>query len=155
MCCGLEPLGSVRYAVVSILEPALARGTEVPIVTDIQKNLPVENTPEILEHLKVIYDALDDKKATDISILNLTGVSTSLDYFVIASANSQPQLQALERSVLNEMRDIGIRPAAVEGPSPRWVLVNFGNIIVHLMTPETRDFYDLEGLWADASPVEL
>ena len=156
---GLEPPESVRYAVVSTREPALARGTEVPIVTDIPKtdtpNTPVENTPEILEHLKVIYDALDDKKATDISILNLTGVSTSLDYFVIASANSQPQLQALERSVLNEMRDIGIRPAAVEGPSPRWVLVNFGNIIVHLMTPETRDFYDLEGLWADASPVEL
>jgi ribosome-associated protein len=128
---------------------------EVPILTDSPNTTPAENTPEILKHLRVIHDALDDKKATDISILNLTGVSTSLDYFVIASANSQPQLQALERSVLNEMRDVGVRPAAVEGPSPRWVLVNFGAIIVHLMTPETRDFYDLEGLWADASPVEL
>jgi ribosome-associated protein len=145
--------------VVSTLEQTWLEDQEVPIVTEAQntetRNAPAENTPEILERLKVIYNALDDKKATDISILNLTGVSTSLDYFVIASANSQPQLQALERSVLNEMRDVGVRPAAVEGPSPRWVLVNFGDIIVHLMTPETRDFYDLEGLWADASPVEL
>ena len=109
----------------------------------------------VKKQLQLIYEALDDKKAEDIAMLDLTKVSDSLDYFVIASATSQPQLQALERSVLEKLRDVGIRPANVEGPSPRWVLVNFGAIIVHLMTPETRKFYDLEGLWADAKPVKL
>jgi hypothetical protein len=72
---------------------------EVPIVTDVQKNVPAENTPEILEHLKVIYNALDDKKATDISILNLTGVSTSLDYQCqLAAAIAGARAQCLERN---------------------------------------------------------
>ena len=111
--------------------------------------------PSIKRQLQLIYEALDDKKATDIAMLDLTKVSDSLDYFVIASATSQPQLQALERSVLEKLRDEGIRPVSVEGPSPRWVLVNLGAVLVHLMTPETREFYDLEGLWADAKPVKL
>lgn len=81
-------------------------------------------------------------------------MSESLDYFVIATAHSQPQLQALERSVLDKLRDAGVRPIGVEGPSSRWLLLNFGAIVVHLMSPEARDFYDLEGLWADARPVD-
>ncbi len=74
---------------------------------------------------------------------------------MICSAASQPQLQALERSVLDKLREAGVRPLAVEGPSSRWVLINLGAIVVHLMSPEARDFYDLEGLWADARPVDL
>lgn len=88
-------------------------------------------------------------------ILDLTDVSDSLDYFVIASAGSQPQMQALERNVLEKLREADIRPVAVEGPSTRWLLLNLGPVVVHLMSPEARDFYDLEGLWADARPVHL
>jgi len=90
-----------------------------------------------------------------VRVLDLTEVSDSLDYFVIASATSQPQMQALERSVLEKLRDAGVRPVAVEGPSSRWLLVNLGSIVVHIMSPEARDFYDLEGLWADARPVHV
>ncbi|MFN3266410.1 MAG: ribosome silencing factor [Deinococcales bacterium] len=108
-----------------------------------------------LEQIKIIHAALEDKKAFDVVALDLTQVSTTLDYFVIATATSQPQLQALERNVLEKMRDAGVRAASIEGPSPRWILLNFGAIIVHLMTPETREFYDLEGLWADATRIAL
>ena len=108
-------------------------------------------TPDFLAQIQIIKEALEDKKATDIVAMDLTQVSTTLDYFIIASATSQPQLQALERNALDKMREAGIRAVSIEGPSPRWVLLNFGAIIVHLMTPETRDFYDLEGLWADAT----
>jgi ribosome-associated protein len=108
-----------------------------------------------VEQIKIIHAALEDKKAFDVVALDLTQVSTTLDFFVIATATSQPQLQALERNVLDKMRDAGVRAASVEGPSPRWILLNFGAIIVHLMTPETREFYDLEGLWADATRIAL
>jgi ribosome-associated protein len=108
-----------------------------------------------LEQIKIIHAALEDKKALNVVALDLTRVSTTLDYFVIATATSQPQLQALERNVLEKMREAGVRAASVEGPSPRWILLNFGAIIVHLMTPETREFYDLEGLWADALRLAL
>jgi ribosome-associated protein len=108
-----------------------------------------------LEQIKIIHAALEDKKALEVVAMDLTEVSTTLDYFVIATATSQPQLQALERNVLEKMREAGVRAASVEGPSPRWILLNFGAIIVHLMTPETREFYDLEGLWADAKRIIL
>lgn len=107
-----------------------------------------------LDQLRTIHDALADKKAEDIRVLDLTGVSESLDYFVIATANSAPQLQALERNVLDKLRETGVRPIGVEGPSSRWLLINLGAIVVHLMSPEARDFYDLEGLWADARPLD-
>lgn len=106
------------------------------------------------EQLNIIFDALEDKKATDIVMLDLTAVSDSLDYFVICSATSQPQMSALERHVLEKLLEVEIRAVGVEGPSPRWVLINLGAILVHIMTPETRDFYDLEGLWADAKHLK-
>ena len=106
------------------------------------------------EQLNIIFDALEDKKATDIVMLDLTAVSDSLDYFVICSATSQPQMSALERHVLEKLLEVDVRAVGVEGPSPRWVLINLGAILVHIMTPETRDFYDLEGLWADAKHLK-
>jgi ribosome-associated protein len=112
-------------------------------------------TPDFKTQLHVIKAALEDKKAQDIVALDLSKVSETLDYFVIATANSQPQLNALERSVAEKLLEIGVRPASVEGPSPRWILVNLGAIIVHLMTQEAREFYDLEGLWADAERIKF
>ncbi len=112
-------------------------------------------TTDYRTQLSVIKNALEDKKAQDVVVMDLTKVSDSLDYFVIATATSQPQLSALERNVGEKLLEIGVRPASVEGPSPRWILVNLGAVIVHLMTPEAREFYDLEGLWADAERMKF
>ncbi len=113
---------------------------------------PSEGVP--LE-LQTIVDALDDKRAVDIAVLDLQAASESLDYFVIASGESSLQLSALESSVREKMKALGHYPKGVEGPSNRWVLLDYGHVIVHLMSPEARGFYDLEGLWADATRIEV
>lgn len=107
------------------------------------------------DEVQAIVDALDDKRAKDIAVLDLTGVSDSLDWFVIATGESQLQLQALEGAVLERLKAAGRRPRGVEGPSQRWLLIDYGDLVVHLLSPEAREFYDLEGLWADAERPQV
>lgn len=122
-------------------------------MTDTQ---PVPTTVDsVPAELQTIVDALDDKRAVDIVVLDLQTASESLDYFVIASGESSLQLNALEGSVRERMKALGHYPKGVEGPSNRWVLLDYGHVIVHLMSPDARSFYDLEGLWADAARIEV
>lgn len=107
------------------------------------------------EGVQTIIDALDDKRAVDVVVLDLRTVSDSLDCFVLATGESSLQLKALEESVYGRQKAAGRLPRGVEGPSDRWVLLDYGPVVVHLLSPEARDFYDLEGLWADASRVEV
>jgi ribosome-associated protein len=107
------------------------------------------------DEVQLIVDALDDKRAKDIVVLDLTEVSDSLDWFIVATGESSLQLKALEDGVRERLKSEGHLPRAVEGPSTRWVLVDYGFVVAHLMSPEARDFYDLEGLWADAARVAV
>lgn len=100
-----------------------------------------------------IQEALEDKKAENVVALDLRQVSESLDFFVIATGTSQPHLDALERSVRERLDKDGIRARRVEGPSPRWVLLDYGDVLVHLMSADAREYYDLEGFWADAKKL--
>ncbi len=109
----------------------------------------------LLEQVQLIVDTLDDRRAKDISVLDLSGVSESLDYFVIATGESALQLRALEESVRERLKSEGFQVRAIEGPSDRWILLDYGAIILHVMSREAREFYDLEGLWADASPLDV
>lgn len=112
-------------------------------------------TIDALELISKITQALEDKKAERVVALDLREVSDSLDYFVIATGTSQPHLQALQDHVQEKLRDEGIRPDAVEGPSSRWWLLSYGPVLVHIMSPEAREYYDLEGFWADAERLSL
>ncbi len=105
--------------------------------------------------IQEVYRILDQKKAEDIVGLDLRKVSDSLDYFLIATGTSTPHLEALERAVREGLEELGIAPESVEGPSARWVLLNYGPLWIHLMSPEARAYYDLEGLWADAERLAL
>lgn len=107
------------------------------------------------EGVQEIVDALDDKRAVDVVVLDLRSVSDTLDCFVIATGESSLQLRALEEAVHSRLKAHGRLPSGVEGPSDRWVLLDYGPVVVHLMSPEARDFYDLEGLWADAARVAV
>jgi ribosome-associated protein len=107
------------------------------------------------KELQTIVDALDDKRAKDIVVLELTDVSSTLDYFIIASGESSLQLKALEDSVHSKLKEEKIYPKGIEGPSQRWILLDYGYLVVHLMSPDARKFYDLEGLWADANKLEI
>lgn len=110
---------------------------------------------EIPAEVQLIVDALDDRRAKDIVVLDLHEVSESLDYFIVATGESVLQLKALEDSVRERLKDSGVRPRGVEGPSNRWILLDYGNVVAHIMSPDARSFYDLEGLWADARRLEV
>lgn len=119
---------------------------------------PKEATISALPHpteLTTIVQALDDKRAKDITVLDLTGASETLSYFIVATGESLLQLKAMEDEVRYTLKDQGILPRGVEGPSERWVLIDYGDIVVHLMSADAREFYDLEGLWADAKQLDI
>lgn len=73
----------------------------------------------------------------------------------MATGESLLQLKAMEDEVRYTLKDQGILPRGVEGPSERWVLIDYGDIVVHLMSADAREFYDLEGLWADAKQLDI
>ena len=102
-------------------------------------------------------ETLQDKLAEEVTALAVRELSSIADYFIIATANSQPHLKALAAHLERQAREqFGLRPLAVDGePASEWVLIDFGNVLVHLMSEETRRRYDLERLWADAPRLAL
>jgi ribosome-associated protein len=113
---------------------------------------PSEIDPSELAH--VIVDIATDKKANDIVMLRTAEVTSMADFFVICSGRSDRQVQALARSIVDQLREQGIRPLGVEGlSSGRWVLVDYASVVVHLFTPQEREYYGLERLWSGAAPV--
>ena len=96
------------------------------------------------------------KKATDVVILDLRKVTEFTDYFVLASAANQRQMVAIADAVMETLREQGLRPAHIEGyPKQEWILLDYSDFVVHLFTPRTRAFYDLERLWGGAGRVEV
>jgi ribosome-associated protein len=97
---------------------------------------------------------VSDKKATDIVLLRTAEVTTMADYFVICSGRSDRQLGALAGALVDELRKDGIRPIGVEGrANARWILIDYGSVIVHVFAPEEREYYGLERLWSSAAKV--
>lgn len=97
----------------------------------------------------IIIDALEDIKAQNIAILDVRELTGIMDKMVVASGTSTRQVKALADNVVARAKQAGYRPIGVEGEdTAEWILVDFGDIIVHLMLPATRAFYDLEKLWS-------
>jgi ribosome-associated protein len=101
-------------------------------------------------------DLADNKKAEDIVILDVHELSSVTDYFVIASGTSEPHLRAIVDEITDKLRnEHGIRPRAVDGTfHAAWVVLDFFDVIVHIMRADVRDRYDLETLWGDAPRVK-
>ncbi len=119
-----------------------------------------ENTEQTKEIVREVYQALEDKKAEDIQIIDILGISVVADYFVVASVNNPNQLAACQEAVEEVMeKDHGIFSRQVEGnKNSTWMLMDYGDIIVHLFTKEDRLFYNLERIWKDGrfvTPAEL
>lgn len=101
-----------------------------------------------------IVEIASDKKGNDIVMLRTAELTTMADFFVICSGRSDRQVAALSGAIVDELRDEGIRPLGTEGrQSSRWVLLDFGTVIVHVFAPEEREFYGLERLWSQATQV--
>ena len=108
------------------------------------------------EELEVAVKALDSKKARDIKALKVDDLTILANYFVIASATSTTQVKALADEVEYQLGLKGVTPKSIEGEqSKTWIVLDYVDIIVHVFLEETRDFYQLEHLWADGTPVDI
>ncbi|MGH8914327.1 MAG: ribosome silencing factor [Acidimicrobiia bacterium] len=101
-------------------------------------------------------DAIFGKRGMDIVLLDVEGLFVLSDVFVIATGTSRPHVQSLADNVVEKMQEeLGLKPLRTEGRTEaEWVLLDFGDVIVHLFQPDAREFYGLERLWADSEKVE-
>ncbi|SJZ93400.1 ribosome silencing factor [Selenihalanaerobacter shriftii] len=107
------------------------------------------------ELARLITKAADDKKALDINILDLRGISILADYFVICSGKTEIQVKAIARAITGEVEEeLDIELKRKEGmDQAKWVLLDYADVIVHIFQQEEREFYELERLWGDAKEV--
>jgi len=114
----------------------------------------VEN--ELLDIAKLAAKTASDKKGRDVLVLKIEGLSVIADYFVICSGNSETQVQAIAREIKDKMDENHISIKGIEGmDQARWVLIDLGDVVIHVFHKEERDFYNLERLWRDAPIVEV
>jgi ribosome-associated protein len=108
--------------------------------------------PDAEETLRVILARLDDMKAEDTTTIDLTGKTTIGDYMVVTSGRSNRHVGAVADHVVEDLHAAGLHDVRVEGqPHCDWVLIDAGDVIVHIFRPEVRTFYNLEKMWAGAS----
>lgn len=106
---------------------------------------------QVRDRVRLAVEAALDKKAIDLDVLHVEKLTSIADYFIICSGTSERQTQAIADGVESRLRDEKVKPALVEGTNPgRWILVDYGDFIVHIFTEECRRFYGLERLWGDA-----
>ncbi len=131
---------------------ALPRPDGLPSRADPMPAAPDAVSP--LDIARMAVEAAEDKKAADIVLLDVIGLTTIADYFVICSGGSERQLSAIADAIVERVAAAGVRPYAREGAAlSHWLLVDLGSVIVHVLAPPERDFYQLERLWSLAKTV--
>ena len=129
-------------------------GPSVSTAAQSSSNFAVHTTPAytLAEH---IVEAALDKRARDVAVIDMREVSTIADYFVICTGQSDLQLKAIKNAIVDHIEEeFGERPWHIEGEEHlQWIVLDYVDTVVHLFSPEKREFYDLERLWGDA-PIE-
>ncbi|RME54307.1 MAG: ribosome silencing factor [Deltaproteobacteria bacterium] len=130
--------------------------TSVPLPADRGAGKPPALSHPAEKYLKCVIFA-QEKKAEDIVVLDMQSASSSYtDYCMICSGNSTRQVQAIADSIERNLRREGIRPLGIEGYNVgEWILVDYGDVVVHIFLAENRRYYDLEGLWADRPRIDF
>lgn len=106
--------------------------------------------------LTTAYKAADDKNASDIVVLNMEGISIMADQFIICHGNSERQVQAIAREVVDQAAEFGATVKRLEGfEAGRWILADLGDVVVHVFHKDEREHYNLEKLWGDAEILNL
>lgn len=101
-------------------------------------------------------EAVAEKKASDVALLRISKIASFADYFLICSGGSARQVQAISSEVRDKLAEMGVKPLHTEGErAADWILLDYGDFIVHVFIETSRRFYDLERLWRDAERVEL
>lgn len=110
---------------------------------------------ESREMAKLVVEALEDKKGEEIKIIDISEVSVLADYFIIANGSNRSQVQALCDNVTEVLGRAGVNTKQIEGyETANWILLDFGDVIVHVFDKENRLFYDLERIWRDGKLIE-
>lgn len=108
------------------------------------------------ELMQKMVNTLDSKKGIDIKVLDIRNLTTMADYFVICTGTSTPHIKSLADALDEKLGEIGISFLGKEGFSTaNWILMDYDSIIVHIFSSETREFYSIENLWADAEDVDI
>ena len=111
---------------------------------------------DALEAAKIARDALEDKKAEDITVIDISEVSSIADYFIIANGSNVNQLAAMQDAVDEAFYKAGLHAKQIEGnKNSTWILIDYNDVIVHLFDKEDRLFYDLERIWKDGKVIDL
>ena len=119
-----------------------------------KQNLPQAVEPD--EAIMIAAQAAGEKKATDIVILDLRQIASFTEYFVLCTGANARQVGAIADSVEEQLRKVGKRPLHTEGySSAEWILLDYGDFIVHIFSSASRRFYDLERVWRDAGKIEI
>lgn len=114
------------------------------------------NSNELKNTLKLVIDALEDKKAENITIIDISEISVIADYFVITNGSNRSQIQALCDNVEEKLAFQKIVPKNIEGyNTANWILMDYQDILVHVFDTESRDFYDLEHMWRDGRHMDI
>lgn len=107
------------------------------------------------ETVKEIIKTLDSRKAINVEAMQVEDVTTIADYFVIASGSSSTQVRSLAEEVEYKLSQVGVEPKHIESDRSKWILLDYGTVIVHIFLEETREFYSLERLWSDAKELDI
>lgn len=108
------------------------------------------------EQLKAALSAVEEKKGRDVILLDLRGISMVTDYFLIVTGNSSTQVKAIAENLQEKLPEGGVEILRIEGMAEaKWVLLDCGDLVIHIMQEEARRFYNLERLWGDAQVVHL
>jgi ribosome-associated protein len=111
---------------------------------------------ETLDKALLCLSIIKERKALDPIVFEMGKLTSITDYFIIASGNSSRQVQAIARHLTRRMREEGFRAYGVEGePEGQWILMDYGDVVIHIFYQPVREFYDLEGLWIEAPRIEL
>lgn len=100
-----------------------------------------------------LYNILDERKAENIKVIDISGVSVMTDYFVIATAGNIKHLKALSDYMEKSMHDFNVKLNHAEGRSANWILLDYGDIVIHLFDRESRAYYELDRIWSDGEVI--
>ena len=105
--------------------------------------------------INIAANALNNKKAKQLKVLNIDNLTTLADYFIIATATSSTHVRALADEVEDKLKENGVEVHHIEGRSTGWIVLDYTSVIVHVFTPNEREFYNLDSMWSDATEVDL
>jgi ribosome-associated protein len=136
--------------------PAAAAAAPAPKAVEAAAAAPFGQPDSARPTALAIAHAALDKKAEDVTVLDVRGLTSYADYFVVMTADSDRQASAIADHLEQTMKAQGVAKVGVEGyETGRWILVDYGDVVAHVMNRESRGFYDLEGLWADAPRLSV